>query len=55
MVRGAFPAGFRVRLWLPARAWPVVPAKASPSGPVPGGPGDRGPVAEGYAENGSAS
>ena len=31
------------------------PAEASPDGPVPGGPGDRGPVAEGYARNGSAS
>ena len=55
LTAGPTEAGFRVRLWLPARAWPVVPAKASPSGPVPGGPGDRGPVAEGYAENGSAS
>jgi len=55
LTAGPTEAGFCVRLWLPTRARPSVPAEASPDGPVPGGPGDRGPVTEGYAENGSPS
>lgn len=36
-------AGFRVRLWLPARAGSVVPAEAATGGRAADGPDDRGP------------
>ena len=37
-------AGFRVRLWLPARAESVVPAEAATGGRAADGPDDRGPL-----------
>jgi signal transduction histidine kinase len=55
LTAGPTDAGFSVRLWLPARTWPVVPAEAGTGGPDEGGPDDLEAVAEGYAGNGPGS
>ncbi len=55
LTAGPTDAGFRVRLLLPTSTWPSGSGQAVTSGPAPGGPDDRGPVAEGYAGNGTAT
>jgi signal transduction histidine kinase len=55
LTAGPTEAGFCVRLWLPARTGPVVPAEAGTGGPDGSGLDDREAVAEGYAGNGPGS